>query len=210
MRGYVTRKRDRYYAVIYEGLDPVTGRNAASGTPPAQIGPRRNGSPPTSPRNATDATDEVRALTFGAYLTRQWLPGKQLTLATSTYRGYVHKTERHILPALGTTRLRGFDRSPRSNIRPGPPRNCRCSCGPPPVTACSRPCGCQPRAACDAASCLACVGPTSTSKRQPCRSTVRLLPSATSSTSHAGRPTTHGAASTSTPPPSPSYAAGAP
>jgi hypothetical protein len=26
MHGYVTRKRDRYYAVIYEGLDPVTGR----------------------------------------------------------------------------------------------------------------------------------------------------------------------------------------
>jgi hypothetical protein len=50
----------------------------------------------------------VRALTFGAYLTRQWLPGKKLTLAASTYRGYVHKTERHILPALGTTRLRGL------------------------------------------------------------------------------------------------------
>jgi integrase len=36
------------------------------------------------------------------------LPGKQLTLAASTYRGYVHKTERHILPTLGTTRLRGL------------------------------------------------------------------------------------------------------
>jgi integrase len=46
------------------------------------------------------------SLTLGAYLTRQWLPGKQLTLAASTYRGYVHKTERHIIPALGTTRLR--------------------------------------------------------------------------------------------------------
>ncbi len=36
------------------------------------------------------------------------MPGKKLTLATSTYRGYVHKTERHILPTLGTTRLRGL------------------------------------------------------------------------------------------------------
>src|SRR5687768_3349369 len=26
MKGYVTTKRGRYYAVIYEGLDPVTGR----------------------------------------------------------------------------------------------------------------------------------------------------------------------------------------
>ncbi len=34
--------------------------------------------------------DGLRSLTFGAYLTRQWLPGKQLVLATSTYRGYLH------------------------------------------------------------------------------------------------------------------------
>jgi hypothetical protein len=26
MRGYVARKGDRWYAVVYEGLDPVTGR----------------------------------------------------------------------------------------------------------------------------------------------------------------------------------------
>ena len=26
MKGYVARKGDRYYAVIYEGLDPLTGR----------------------------------------------------------------------------------------------------------------------------------------------------------------------------------------
>jgi len=32
--------------------------------------------------------DAARALTFGAYLTGQWLPGKKLRLATTTYRGY--------------------------------------------------------------------------------------------------------------------------
>ena len=26
MKGHVARKGDRYYAVIYEGLDPLTGR----------------------------------------------------------------------------------------------------------------------------------------------------------------------------------------
>lgn len=31
--------------------------------------------------------DEVRSLTFGAYLTGQWLPAKKLRLATSTHRG---------------------------------------------------------------------------------------------------------------------------
>ena len=27
MQGYVARKGDRYYAVIYEGIDPLTGRD---------------------------------------------------------------------------------------------------------------------------------------------------------------------------------------
>ena len=26
MRGYVAKRRNRFYAVIYEGIDPVTGR----------------------------------------------------------------------------------------------------------------------------------------------------------------------------------------
>lgn len=108
MHGYVTRKRDRYYAVIYEGLDPVNGRERRSWH---AAGNDRTEAERLAERLAAGyngRNDEVRSLTFGAYLTRQWLPGKKLTLATSTYRGYVHKTERHILPALGTTRLRGL------------------------------------------------------------------------------------------------------
>ena len=108
MHGYVTRKRDRYYAVIYEGLDPVTGREHRSWHP---AGTDRAEAKRLAERLAAQSNgrnDEARSLTFGAYLTRDWLPGKKLTLATSTYRGYVHKTERHILPALGSTRLRGL------------------------------------------------------------------------------------------------------
>ena len=26
MRGYAAKRRNRYYAVIYEGIDPITGR----------------------------------------------------------------------------------------------------------------------------------------------------------------------------------------
>jgi hypothetical protein len=33
MNGYVARKRGRYYAVVYEGLDPVTGRERRSWHP---------------------------------------------------------------------------------------------------------------------------------------------------------------------------------
>ncbi len=48
----------------------------------------------------------MRSLTFGAYLTSQWLPAKKLHLATSTYRGYERNVQRHILPVLGRTSIR--------------------------------------------------------------------------------------------------------
>jgi integrase len=108
MHGYVARKRHRYYAVIYEGLDPVTGRERRSwhpaGTDPAEAERLAT----RLAHECNGRNDEVRSLSFGTYLTRQWLPGKQLTLATSTYRGYLHKVQRHILPALGMIRLRGL------------------------------------------------------------------------------------------------------
>ena len=76
MQGQVARKRDRYYAVIYEGLDPVTGKERRSWHPAgtdhteaealvARLAAERDG------RN-----DEVRSLTFGAYLTSPLAPGQ--------------------------------------------------------------------------------------------------------------------------------------
>jgi Phage integrase, N-terminal SAM-like domain len=48
----------------------------------------------------------VRSLTFGAYLTSQWLPTTKLHLAVSTYRGCERNVQRHILPALGRVGIR--------------------------------------------------------------------------------------------------------
>ncbi len=106
MQGHVARKRDRYYAVIYEGLDPVTGKERRSWHP---AGTDRTEAAALVARLAAERdgrNDEVRSLTFGAYLTHHWLPAKRLELRVSTHRSYVHKTQRHILPVLGRKRLR--------------------------------------------------------------------------------------------------------
>ncbi len=106
MQGHVARKRDRYYAVIYEGLDPVTGKERRSWHP---AGTDRSEAETLVARLAVERdgrNDEVRSLTFGAYLTSRWLPAKGLELKVSTHRSYVHKTRRHILPTLGRKRLR--------------------------------------------------------------------------------------------------------
>jgi integrase len=106
MNGYVAKRRGRFYAVIYEGLDPVTGRERRRWHP---AGTDRAAAQHLAARLAAEEqgrADAVRSLTFGAYLTGQWLPAKKLQLAASTYRGYERNVHRHILPALGRIGLR--------------------------------------------------------------------------------------------------------
>jgi len=106
MKGYVTRKGERWYAVIYEGVDPVTGRERRSWH--AAGGDRADAERLASKLAAESngRNDDARSLTLGAYLTRRWLPGKQVVLAASTYAGYRRNVERHIVPALGRIALR--------------------------------------------------------------------------------------------------------
>lgn len=106
MRGYVVRKGDRWYAVVYEGLDPVTGKEKRRWYP---AGTDREKAEQLAARLATELNgrnDDVRSLTLGAYLTERWLPGKKVNLAQSTWDGYRRKIDRHILPAVGHLRLR--------------------------------------------------------------------------------------------------------
>ena len=106
MKGYVTQKGDRWYAVIYDGLDPVTGRERRSWHP---AGVDRAEAERLARRLAAEVNgrnDEGRSLSFGAYLTTRWLPGKRLTLRDTTWDGYRRKIERHILPALGQVPIR--------------------------------------------------------------------------------------------------------
>lgn len=93
MKGYVARKGKRWYAVIYDGLDPVTGRERRSWHP---AGTERADAEQLARRLAAAVNgrnDEGRALSFGAYLTTQWLPGKKVALTASSWDGYRRKIE---------------------------------------------------------------------------------------------------------------------
>jgi integrase len=106
MKGYVARKGNRWYAVVYEGLDPVTGKELRRWY---SAGTTRGEAEELAGRLAAELNgrnDEVRSLTFGAYLTGTWLPGKRITLAESTWDGYRRKIDRHIIPAIGHLRIR--------------------------------------------------------------------------------------------------------
>ena len=106
MRGYVAAKGDRWYAVIYEGLDPVTGKEGRSWHPAATSRDDAERLAVRLAREMNGRNDEGRSLTFGANLTTRWLPGKKLALARSTWDGYRRKIDRQILPTLGKTPIR--------------------------------------------------------------------------------------------------------
>ena len=106
MHGYVTQRRGRFYAVIYEGLDPVTGRERRRWHPAGTNRADAERLATKLARAEDGRADAVRSLTFGAYLARDWLPMKKLQLAVTTYASYERNIKRHVLPALGQIRLR--------------------------------------------------------------------------------------------------------
>ncbi len=80
MEGYVARKGERWYAVIYQGLDPVTGKECRNWHP---AGTNRENAERLAASVAAELNgrhDGARSLTFGVYLTARWLPGKNLEL----------------------------------------------------------------------------------------------------------------------------------
>jgi len=106
MKGYVAKRRGRYYAVIYEGLDPITGRERRTWHPAGtdRADAERLAATLAAARLGRD--DEARSLTYGAYLATRWLPAKRLDLKDSTWNGYASKARLHIIPALGHTPIR--------------------------------------------------------------------------------------------------------
>lgn len=100
--------------VIYEGVDPVTGRERRAWHPARTDRAEAERLAKKLGAAESERIDAVRSLTFGAYLTNQWLPAKKLHLATSTYRGYERNVVRHILPVLGRISIR---RSPSAWVR---------------------------------------------------------------------------------------------
>lgn len=106
MNGYVARKGDRWYAVIYEGLDPVTGKERRRWHPAGTSREEAERLATALAAKANGRNDQARSLTFGAYLVTRWLPGKKLEVAHSTWDDYRRKIDIHILPVLGKIPIR--------------------------------------------------------------------------------------------------------
>lgn len=111
MKGHVTRKGDVWYAVIYEGIDPVTGKEqrrwhrAGTNRPEAEALAARLAAAEDTRRNSHGHRSQ---LTVGGFIIRYWLPAKRLDLEASTFDGYQRVVRLHLLPHIGEVPLRSL------------------------------------------------------------------------------------------------------
>lgn len=102
MRGYTVKKGSRYYAVIYEGTDAVTGKEKRRWYPAGTVKSDADAMVTRLAKSLHEgdyrAPDKV---TFGDYLTTKWLPAQKAQLRPSTFDSYRRNIEKHVVPNLG-------------------------------------------------------------------------------------------------------------
>jgi integrase len=110
MRGYTVKKGKQYYAVLYEGIDPATGKERRRWIPG---GPKRGDAEKLLTEMVKRNNDGHRTpadkISFGDYLTERWLPLQQAQLRPSTFDSYRRNLELHVIPAIGRIPLQKLE-----------------------------------------------------------------------------------------------------
>lgn len=106
MRGHIAKKGNSYYAVIYEGINPATGK-------PRHRWHRAGTTKKEAERVLTELVKrhhdgDYRApekITLGVYLLDRWLPARKAQLGDTTFSSYQRNIELHVVPYLGSMPL---------------------------------------------------------------------------------------------------------
>jgi len=102
MRGSIQKKGKKWYAVVYDGVNPETGKYRRRWVP---AGTRRGDAEKILAelvkRSHRGETVVCEKLTLGEYLTERWLPVQEARLRKSTYDSYQRNIDLHVIPALG-------------------------------------------------------------------------------------------------------------
>ena len=106
MKGYIAKKGDRFYAVVYEGRDPITGREQRRWHPAGNDEEAARALAGELAAARLDDRPGRSSLTVAVYLTQRWLPSKRVTLRASTFDAYRRVVDLHVLPHIGRVPLR--------------------------------------------------------------------------------------------------------
>lgn len=99
--GYVVEREGRWYAVAYEGLDPLTGADRRRW----HRAPDRAAAQLLVAELASRPRRGPLGLTLARYLRTRWLPARQARLKPTTHFRYRAMVESYILPHLGRVPL---------------------------------------------------------------------------------------------------------
>ena len=106
MRGSIQKKGKKWYAVVYDGVNPATGKYRRRWV---QAGTRRSDAEKLLAELVKRAhqgeTVVSEKLTLGEYLTERWLPDPEARLRKSTYDSYRRNIDLHVVPGLGRRKL---------------------------------------------------------------------------------------------------------
>jgi integrase len=104
---YIVQRKDRFYVVAYNGLDPLTGKERRRWHP---VGHDRADAEQLAEQldREHDATMPVVSgpVSLGEFLTNTWLPNKRGQVRSTTAYRYAWFVNRYIQPALGDVPLR--------------------------------------------------------------------------------------------------------
>jgi len=103
---YIVQRKDRFYVVAYDGIDPLTGKERRRWLP---FGTDRAEAEACAVRLDGDiAAPPAKGgpTTVGAFLTETWMPQKRRHIRSTTAYRYAWFIERYIKPAIGEIPLR--------------------------------------------------------------------------------------------------------
>ncbi|MGH8777006.1 MAG: tyrosine-type recombinase/integrase [Jiangellaceae bacterium] len=105
---YIVNRRDRFYVVAYDGIDPISGRERRRWHP---AGTTRDDAEDLSRQLERDLSSRPtlpagRGTTLGRFLVEDWLPRKRRTLAPTTAYRYAWIIDHYVVPRLGHVHLR--------------------------------------------------------------------------------------------------------
>ena len=104
---YIVQRKDRFYVVAYDGLDPITRKEHRRWHP---VGHERHEAEALAARLDADHVNAAPArggpVRYGEFLTSTWLPLKRRHLRATTAVRYSWYVDHYIQPALGDIPLR--------------------------------------------------------------------------------------------------------
>jgi integrase len=106
---YIIERKDRFYVVDYDGIDPLTGRERRRWHPAGRSRADAEAIVATLERAASPVVPFCRApTTLGQFLSEQWMPRRRTQLGQTTAHRYAWMIDNYINPRIGDIPLRSL------------------------------------------------------------------------------------------------------